>query len=172
MEYLMKRREAKDVHEKTVLDSFKTMLAKEGRVLSILERPDPPDAIVDIDGNKSWIEITEAMFNKDYARNITSFPPDDAAHVYSEQNLLGESEETFEQNVIKVVSKKYEKASIRSIYSTNGSGILLVGLFSPFVDIEVINDLSQVVSEIVRNNDARFNQVYFYDRAHNFYKVV
>lgn len=168
----MKRREAKEVHEKTILGSFKTMLAKEGHVLSILGHPDPPDAIVEIDGIKSWIEITEAMFNKDYARNITFLPADDAAHVHSDKNLLGESEETFEQNVIKVVAKKYEKSSIRSIYNTNGSGILLVGLFSPFVDLEVINDLSQVVSEIVRNNDARFNQVYFYDRAHNFYKVV
>ena len=167
----MKRRASKALHENSVLHSFKKMLAMQGHSFKIVDKPDPPDAIVELDGIKSWVEITDAMFNKEYAKSIRAphnlGPNRDARG----QEILEATDPTFEETVVNVVNKKYAKETIKNVYRKKGAGILLVGLFSPFVDLDVINNLSKLVCEIVKSNDPRFNCIYFYDRAHNFYKV-
>ena len=77
---LIKRNQLKKAHESSVLKSFigyrKTLKTN----IEIIEKPDPPDAIVTIDGNKKWIEITDAFFNKEVAESITSYVASDKLH--------------------------------------------------------------------------------------------
>ena len=47
----------------------------------ISDRPDPPDALVEIDQNRSWIEITDAFLNGEHARSLTSYAADDTEHI-------------------------------------------------------------------------------------------
>lgn len=168
----MKRRDVKDRHEVSVLDSFKQHLkTEEGRSLSIIDRPDPPDAMVFLDNNQTWIEVTDAILNAEYARSITSYPAEDVAHVPCENKKIQDSDDIFTEEVINVVSKKYAKATLRNIYIANGPGILLVGLYSPFVSVIDINELQKEVSVLSKNKDGRFKDVYLYDMDHTFYKV-
>lgn len=64
----------KNQHESAVLNSFAEYNIRNGHEFAILERPDPPDAIVAIDGKKTWIEITDAFLNKDLAESIIILP--------------------------------------------------------------------------------------------------
>ena len=167
----MKRREVKDCHEESVLSSFKEHLRSQGKILTIMERPDPPDAIVKIDHNITWIEITDAFLNGNHARSLTSYAADDTEHVPSEETFIFEPDQVFLGEVVNVINKKYEKATITDAYKTHGSGILLVGLYSPFVDRGEIVDIIAEVLKMKRNKDSRFKRIYFYDQAHRFYPV-
>ncbi|MBH0066821.1 hypothetical protein [Pseudoalteromonas sp. NZS100] len=60
-------RDLNPTHESAVLDSYKNLLSSQGKVLKLINRPDPPDAIVKIDGVDTWIEITDAHFSQETA---------------------------------------------------------------------------------------------------------
>jgi hypothetical protein len=74
---MVKRRELKGVHEDVVLRQFKAHLENDGGHLNILDRPEPPEAIADLNGERTWIEITDAFLDKDHAIGLTSFASDD-----------------------------------------------------------------------------------------------
>lgn len=167
----MNRRELKDHHEGSILKSFEDYLKKDGKLMVIKERPDPPDALVTINSKDTWIEITDAFFNKKHARSITSYAADDMEHIPADGGLYIEPDANFERNVKIVVTKKYKKSSIRSIYQKNGAGILLVGLYSPFAATNEIQALVKIVSELKAESDGRFREIYLYDQSHNFYPV-
>lgn len=73
----MKRREVKEYHEKAVTAHFKNYLSLENKTLVVISNPDPPDAIVKIDENKTWIEITDAYLKREIAEFTTSTIADD-----------------------------------------------------------------------------------------------
>lgn len=53
----MKRKEIKNAHEKSVLSSFKEFKEKNGDTLNIISQPDPPDAIIEINGKKAGLKF-------------------------------------------------------------------------------------------------------------------
>ena len=167
----MNRREIKDQHESSVLKSFEGYLLENEKRLLIKERPDPPDALVIINEKATWIEITDAFFNHEFARSLTSYAANDMDHIPADGGLYIEPDASFEQNVQTVVSKKYQKNSLLNVYEKHGAGILLVGLYSPFAAVDEVKELVKVVSELKAQGDGRFNKIYMYDESHNFYPV-
>lgn len=166
----MKRRDVKDHHEKSVLDSFKSYLASNGTTLMVVDRPDPPDAIVDINGTRSWIEITDAFTSDTVARSITSAPTDDVPHWACEKTTVLNPDESFEEILIKVITKKLINKQLQSITSTSGKGILLVGIYSVFHDNSDFPRLLEVARNVHTIN-SMFSEIYLYSREHEFYNV-
>ncbi|OEY67334.1 hypothetical protein [Marinobacter sp. X15-166B] len=161
----MKRREIKEAHERSVIRSFKRYLKQQDRMLVVLGYPDPPDARVEIDQQPIWIEITDAFINGDFARSLTSHAADDLPPVPTEPDGL------FVEEVKTVVMKKYEKDSISDIFHRRGPGILLVGLYSPFVGNRERDLIIQELSHLKNTNDGRFSEIFVYDQAQHFYPV-
>ena len=62
------------------------------------------------------------------------------------------------------VLKKYTKDSIGKIFKENGSGILIVGINTPFSDAEdlAISEKNAVL-ESIKHCEKRFNAIYFYN---------
>ena len=167
----MKRHEVKDAHEKSVIDSFKMYLEEAGRTLAVLSYPDPPDAIVELDNQSTWLEVTDAFIGSDFARSLTSYAAEDMAHIPTKRKAILDPDARFAEIVQSVVEKKYAKASISNIYRSNGAGVLLVGLFSPFLGEPERNELIRCLSGIRSQRDGRFKEIYVYDQSHNFYPV-
>jgi hypothetical protein len=167
----MNRNEIKDAHERSVVDSFARYLVGQGRTLTVQGYPDPPDAMVELDGQPGWIEITDAFIGSEFARSLTSYAADDRVHIPVEQLSVMDPDANFSEVVRSVVEKKYAKASIGRIYERHGPGVLLVGLYSPFLGNEERAELIQRISAIRQQRDGRFKEIYVYDQAHNFYPV-
>src|SRR5688572_24827544 len=92
---MVKRRDLKGVHEEAVLRQFKAYLEDDGRHLEILDRPEPPEAIADLDGERTWIEVTDAFLDKDHAIGLTSYASEDVDHVPDDGRLVIEPDATF-----------------------------------------------------------------------------
>ena len=92
---MVSRRDLKSVHEEAVLSQFKAYLESKGCNLEILERPEPPEAIVELNGNRSWIEITDAFLDKDHARGLTSYAADNVTHVPDDGRLIFDPDAIF-----------------------------------------------------------------------------
>lgn len=133
----MKRNEIKDVHEVSVVESFKKHSISFNKIITVISKPEPPDAIITINGNTTWIEITDAFFSLELAESITTHVADDKLHkpVPKARRFCIEPDEQFSSILESVIVKKYDKGSIEKVYTQYGSGILLVGVINPFFDM-------------------------------------
>jgi hypothetical protein len=170
VEEFMKRRDVKYHHEKSVIDSFQAYLASNGAILTVVNRPDPPDAIVDINGARSWVEITDAFTSDAVARSITSAPADDVPHWTCGTTGVLNPDESFEEILTKVINNKLSNQQLQSITSNSGKGILLVGIYSVFHDSSDFPSLLEVARNALPSN-SMFSGFYLYSREHEFHKV-
>lgn len=168
----MKRREIKEAHENSVLNSFVSHLKNVGRDFTVLCTPDPPDAIGLLDQIKTWVEITDAFISDDFARSLSSYAPVDVLHTPCGKTKVIDPDATLSEIVRSVVTAKYEKASIKRVFDEIGPGILLVGLFSPFIDQEEIIVQIENVINLCKGQDDRFREIYLYDFNHKFYRAL
>lgn len=159
------RSKIKEVHESSVLFSFGEYLKSRGGYLIIETQPDPPDAFVKVNGKDTWIEITDAFFSEEVAISITSYAADDIKHRPSKGGLVRDPDKTIANKIESVILEKLTKRTMISIANSNGKGILLVGLFGPFFDLDIA---SSSLTEILRsslNSQSVFESVYLYENS-------
>lgn len=162
---MVTRRELKNVHEEAVLRHFKAHLETQGVYLDILERPEPPEAIVEMDGQRTWVEITDAFLDEQHAIGLTSGACHDTKHIPDDKRLVINPGEMFSAALHSVIEAKCDKASMRAIADAEGPGILLVGVFTPFTTAEEVAcaeaaSIADLVSEKPSNV---FKTIYVYD---------
>lgn len=92
---MVSRRDLKGAHENAILRQFGNYLKDRQLCLTILEKPDPPDAIVMLNGNRIWIEIADAFLDQDHAIGLTSGTSDDVEHMPDDGRLIVEPDATF-----------------------------------------------------------------------------
>ena len=166
---MVSRRDLKSVHEDAVLRQFKAHIENNGGRLDILERPEPPEAIVELDGNSTWIEVTDAFLDKDHAIGLTSYAADDVDHVPDDGRLVLEPDATFSAVLQNVISAKYDRASMQGISESKGPGILLVGVFTPFTTAEAVaHEEAESVARLVAKKTVQvFSTIYAYEGTGN-----
>lgn len=155
----------KNQHESAVLVKFGNYLNQNGHSFELLEQPDPPDAIVKIDGQITWIEITDAYLNHEFAESITTFAHPKKLHkpVPHNKRIIVEPDEQFSQIIVNIIQKKFTLPTLQVCYEKYGSGVLLVGMMTPFSDVYnlAINEREKI-QKMVKNHMPLFNEIYFY----------
>ncbi|QUM75537.1 hypothetical protein HWV00_04410 [Moritella sp. 24] len=155
-------RDLNNKHETSVLASYKNHLKTEDKILEVINRPDPPDAFVTIDGKNTWVEITDAHFSRETAISITSYAADDKTHIPSKEGLIGDPDSITTERVESAIRAKLNKNSMIELAASNEPGILLVGLYGPFFDIkDVENNLSDSFKIELEIQDV-FRSIYVY----------
>jgi hypothetical protein len=125
--------------------------------------PDPPDAIVKLDNQDTWVEITDAMFSSDIARSVTSYAADDKIHQPAKGGLVIGPTEKCSKVIEEVIEKKLVKQTLKDHRDKHGQGILIVGLNGPFFDIcTAYDDLSDEFKEKLKSQNM-FSNIYFYE---------
>lgn len=162
---MVNRRELKNAHEKAVLRQFSTHLENENSCLEILERPEPPEAIVEINGERTWIEITDAFLDQDHAIGLTSGAADDMEHIPDDRRLIADPDSTFSSVLHAVIGAKYDKTSMHSVAADLGPGILLVGVFTPFTTAKSVScDEAVAIASLVSKKSIQvFDSIYVYE---------
>lgn len=162
---MVSRRNLKAVHEEAVLRQFKAYLESNGTHLEILDRPEPPEATVELNGTKTWIEITDAFLDRDHAIGLTSYAADDVDHVSDDGRLILDPDAMFSSVLHDVIAAKYNKTTMQNIAESQGPGILLVGVFTPFTTAEkVARDETANITELVVINPFQvFSTIYVYE---------
>ncbi len=162
---MVSRRDLKEAHEKYVLACFTEYLKQDGKILTIIEQPDPPEAIVEINGTKTWIEITDAFLDQAHARSLTTRAADDVCHIRDDKRLVIEPDVTFQAQLHGVISKKYDKTTMQRISAELGPGILLVGIFTPFNTAKLIvkEEKLNIAKLITKKSIPIFDKIYVYD---------
>lgn len=162
---MVARKDLKSVHEAAVLQHFKEHLGAQGIALDVLATPEPPEAIVEIGGVRTWIEITDAFLDQKHAIALTSGACHDTRHIPDDRRLIVDPDEVFASVLRSVIAAKYDKATMRAFAASEGPGVLLVGVFTPFATAaEVANDEAAAIADLVSGKaDQIFDTIYVYD---------
>jgi hypothetical protein len=127
------RAETKSKHETAVLDAA---LAEHNRIhglaLAVVDRPDPPDAILSDGATTTWLEVTDAFFSVDWAKDLFSYASSEA-HKPMAEGGYAEPDAQLASNFCDLLLQKSGKNSYASVISAYGPGILVVGLESPWL---------------------------------------
>lgn len=164
---MIKRRELKHVHEDSVLRQFSIYLENFGNKVKILDKPDPPEAIVEINHQNTWVEITDAFLDKNHAIGLTTGVCEDVEHISDSGRLIVDPDAVFSSVLQSVIEAKYDKKSMCSIAESKGSGILLVGIFTPFASAKaIVQDESENIANLIAKKVIKvFDTIYVYDGA-------
>ncbi len=162
---MVNRRELKHVHEDAVLQQFSAYVEKLGSTFKILDKPDPPEAIIEIGGQKKWVEITDAFLDKDHAIGLTTGASEDVEHISDSGRLVVEPDARFSSVLKCVIEAKYDKKTMRSIFQSQGAGILLVGIFTPFASAsDIARDEAGCIASLIAQKPIKvFDTIYVYD---------
>lgn len=135
-----------DAHELAVLNAT---LAEHNRLhnlsLKVLSRPDPPDAILSDGQTTTWLEITDAFFSREWARDVSSYAAAEkpADHIPMRRSEHIGMDEQLATTVCELILQKAAKPSYAPFVAAHGPGILVVGLESPWLDDETIVEISR-----------------------------
>jgi hypothetical protein len=136
------RREINEKHELAVLAAgVKAHNDAVGEHFRIVERPDPPDAIIEGECGRSWMEHTDAFF-PGFAEDLTSYAASDKEHKPMREGLYANMDATFAPIFVDAVLKKFGKPGYRDLVKELGPGVLVVGCETPWFDqgtIDLIN---------------------------------
>lgn len=170
---MVSRRDLKSAHEDSVLHGFGVHLGRAGVNFLIVERPDPPDALVELSGERTWIEISDAFLDERHAIGLTTLASDDVEHISDSGRLIVSPDEIFSEVIHSIIATKCDKESMLKCSERHGKGILLVGIFSPFTTAEAvaISESSEVEKIVTSRAVQVFRTIYAYDGvgSRNFY---
>lgn len=135
------RADVKDAHELAVLHAA---LAEHNKIhglrLTVVSRPDPPDAILS-DGNiTTWMEHTDAFVFTAWAKDLISYAADEE-HIPMIKGPYMDMDAQLAGEFCDLVCKKAGKASYEPFISQYGPGILVVSLESPWLSDDTIDEI-------------------------------
>jgi hypothetical protein len=135
-------------HELAVMEAA---LAEHNRLhdlaLTIVSRPDPPDAILSDGSATTWMEHTDAFFSGEWARDLTTHAAN-VRHMPMEQRGYFEPDAQLAGAFCRCVIDKAGKTTYASCIAHYGPGILVVGLESPWLDEETIHEINRAWAEL------------------------
>lgn len=131
-----------EAHENAVLfDGLEEHNRSQGTAFKVVSRPDPPDAILSDGSATTWLELTDAFYSPDWARNLSSHNSI-KGHVPMARGPHFDMDRQFAETFCDLIQHKAGKASYRSSVQNYGPGILVVGLESPWLDDQTLDAIT------------------------------
>lgn len=129
-------------HEESVLrEALAEHNRRQGLALEVISRPDPPDAMLSDGTVTTWMELTDAFFSVEWARNLSSYGSIKGYKPMRSGSFI-DMDKQFAVNFCDLVQKKAGKQSYAPFIARHGPGILVVGLESPWLDDDTMDEIS------------------------------
>ena len=111
------------------------------RSYEIIERPDPPDAIIEDEMGTTWIEHTNAFFSREWAQDLQTFPGPEEKRVAMPSGPYGGMDHQLALAVRAAIVAKAGNPKYQPVIEKDGPGILVVGLESPWLDTHSFEEI-------------------------------
>ncbi len=131
-------------HEKAVVDQFVSWLnSKNSSNFAVVERPDPPDAIINDGEITSWVEHCDLYRSHEEARSELSFITPGEIHTPHSEHPISEPDNRIAQKLVKLMRSKLGKSSYLESFQKYGCGYLVISERDPLFNNDsllAIND--------------------------------
>ena len=100
----------------------------------VIGEPNPPEAIIQSERLTRWVEVVDAFWSKEWARDQYSFGTPGEEHVAIARGPYVNPDLRFAQSFIESLSKKLAKSSSLPVAKQYGPGYLVVNVDYPLFD--------------------------------------
>src|SRR5262245_44696916 len=131
----MGRREIQQQHERAVVVDFLEWFERRRSVaFPVVEEPNPPEAIIRSPRLTRWVEVVDAFWTKEWARDQYSYATPGETHVPVRRGPHAGPDADFANSFVESLSKKLAKASYVPGANKYGPGYLVVNVDYPLFD--------------------------------------
>lgn len=167
------RRNIQEAHErfniKVLLDELNRRHRANYRVIS---EPNPPEAIIQTNHKTSWVEVTSAFMNRQFAEDAWSFATPGETHRPMPNQVIVEPDSQFAANFVSVIKKKLEKKSYEEFRDRYGPGYLLVSVQYPLFGRDTHRFMRNAWESATITSLGCFRSIYLVIRTYGGYRVV
>lgn len=131
--------EIKAKHEASLLEAaLQEHNRRHGFSLRVVDRPDPPDAILSDGSVTTWMELTNAFFSQEWAQDLFSYAAD-GPHKPMKHGPYINMDAQLAENLCTLLYQKSRKCSYKPFLEKFGPGILVIGLEIPWFDSRTLD---------------------------------
>lgn len=124
--------ELKRAHELAVAKDFAKFISKPTSNYSVVETPDPPDAILkDNNGEQLWVEITDVFRSEKEAKEAYSWAFGGDTVYTHPAGVIFEPDKVISYSTVEGVERKLNKNSYKTALDKYGKGILILWIDDP-----------------------------------------
>ena len=165
------RKEIQDNHELAVLNEFINWLnSQSDEKFKIIERPDPPDAIIKGDGRIEWLEHTDAYRSPEEAQEERSLMTPCEKPFHRNEHSIISPDERISAVVVNNLHSKLQKDSYKTVYEKYGQGTLIVSERDPLFCSDTLDNIKSALSSYFFFGDrGYFKQAYLFIRSNSGY---
>lgn len=138
------RKGIKDQHERASIEDVLHILNQKHKTnFSVIDRPEPPDAVISDGTIFSWIEHADAFRDGDEAHELFSHvTPGERKHPIK-NIVMQEPDEKMAMSILRNLENKLGKKSYEPIFRKHGAGILILTEQDPLFSDRTFNRLEQ-----------------------------
>ena len=166
------RRATQEAHERFNVSTFLEEINRRHRAsYRVIAEPNPPEAIIKSGNTTSWVEVTAAFMNREFAEEAWSYAtPGEKPRPMSSNVMVGPDAE-FSKNFVATLKKKLEKSSYESFRDKYGPGYLVVSVQYPLYDRDTPRFMRQAWNNTEIKDRGCFKSIYLVIRRNQGYQV-
>lgn len=127
---------------------------------AVVEKPNPPEAIIRSGRMTRWVEVTTAYWNKSFAIDVRSYATEGEIHRPIGDGVFVSPDSEFSENFVSVVKKKLEKPNYAKFRDSYGPGYLVVSVQYPQFREHTMRYIAKAWSSLVLNDQGCFRSIY------------
>lgn len=162
------RKTIKNSHENYVINQFIAWYNKRHRTrYAIVDKPDPPDAIVRSSRRTQWIEHCDIYRNEEEAREeYSAIVPGERFVPHSEHPIF-EPDKRTGSALLAAIANKLSKTSYEDYVIKYGKGILIANERDPLFSSTTIQAMRKILGTQIDIEASHFKSVYLGFRVRN-----
>lgn len=146
-------------HERAVVREFLAWLnPRLGTSFEVVTEPDPPDAVIRSAGTTRWVEVTDAFWTDEYARDLNSYATSRETHKPVGSGPFCGMDRSFAFRFTNALANKLRKRSYLTFLKMYGRGYLLIPVHHPWFDESTIEEMRNAWQPV--ENLGCFEEVY------------
>ena len=155
------RRDTQQAHERAQVAAFVAWLNSRYRAsYEVLAEPNPPEAIIRSSRTTRWVEVTDAFWSDEFARDEYSYATPGEKHKSIGNGPFVGPDAKFAARFVEVVQKKLEKESYLPSRDAYGPGFLVVPIMYPLFNSHSLRYMKEAWSRTQIEDLGCFRSVY------------
>lgn len=167
------RRAIQKAHERFNVDLFLEELKRRHRAeYTVVCEPGFAEAIIQTRQKRSWVEVTAAYMNREYAIDEWSFATPGETHRRMPRRGIYSPDAQFTASFMVAVIRKLEKKSYEPLRDKYGAGYLVVSVQYPLFTKETLKLIETTWSNSAIRNRRCFRSIYLVTRVYDGYSIL
>jgi len=143
---LRPREVIKNGHENAVIEQFVAWQnSSTGKNYKIVAKPEPPDALLEHDGDYKWVEHADIYRSAEEAREEYSLVTTGEQPYFHTEHPIVSPDARIAASVYAVLQHKLSKNSYAEVHRRHGPGVLVLSERDPLFDESTLNDIYEVL---------------------------